>query len=184
MKLSNTKASVEEKPMVADLLRRCLRSYSADDPTTAEDDRSTGYPWFDLYWSSAHRQPYLFRFESRLAGFGFVRQRDDHEAGDWRWQIAEFFVVHDLRRQNIGTAAALELLRGRLGVWEFAYDMANEPARLFWRKVALNFGIHTPIAVAEGRECYRVCIDQKRANKAPEPTPGSVTPRATHESSK
>jgi len=185
MEISITRASLEEKPVVARLLQLCLHDYSAHDRFGIGDDGLFGYRWSDLYWSNPHRHPYLFRVEGRLAGFAFVRQREEDEPGDWRWQIAEFFILRGLRRKRIGMVAASALLRSRCGVWEFAYDLSNEPARLFWRQVARSFnGGHTPIAVGTVRECYHVTIEPEEANKAPEPTTMAVTPRATSRISK
>ena len=164
--------------MIARLLQFHLHDQSAYDAFAFSDDGLFEYRWFDFYWSSALRHPYLIRVDDHIAGFAFVRERED-EPSDWQWQIAEFFILRGLRRRGIGIAAALELLRSRIGVWEFAYDMANEPAKLFWKEVAFRLDeSHAPISSATGRECYHVNIKPKRANKALEPTRPLVTGRA------
>lgn len=159
MDLSITLASLEEKPVVARLLQLCLHDHSTHSPVEIDTNGLFSYRWFDSYWSSPNRFPYLIRVGSQLAGFAFVRDRENDEIGDWQRQIAEFFILRGLRRANIGRTAALALLRSKCAVWEFAYAISNEPARLFWRQVALSCeNSPAPIAVSGERECYRVTI--------------------------
>jgi predicted acetyltransferase len=157
MNLTINRASAEEKPLVAGLLQLYLDERTERGATAIGGDGLRAYPWFDLYWSSPRRHPYLIRSVGRIAGFAFVRQREDGEPGGWRWQIAEFFVLPELRRRKIGLEAALKLVRTRADMWEFSYDTANEAARIFWKRVAACFSDDPrPIAFEEGRERYHI----------------------------
>lgn len=137
MNLSVEKASLEEKPVVGRLLQLCLRELAAPESASTGAGELIPYPWFDLYWTSVHRFPHLLRCDGRLAGFAFVREAE--EAGDWQWQIAEFFVLPAFRKIKVGTAAACTLLESRRGIWEVSWARTNGPARLFWTAVARHF---------------------------------------------
>ena len=129
-------ASKEDRPEVERLLQLCLQDYNRHSPRHIEDDGSFAYPWLDLYWSSERRHPYLIRSEGEVAGFVFVREKEPDEVAEWRWQIAEFFVLRKFRRKSVGTRSAHAVLAGRSGIWEVAYDVANGPARQFWSAIA------------------------------------------------
>jgi predicted acetyltransferase len=151
LNLTVTRAFPGERPVVERLLQLCLHDYTSHDPFAIGEDGLFEYKWTNLYWSSRHRAPYLFRFEGRLAGFAFVRGRDEGEPGDWDRQLAEFFVLRGVRRRKIGTRAALTLLRAEPVKWEFAYDVANGAAKVFWGRIApASIRILRPIPVAPG----------------------------------
>ena len=50
--------------------------------------------------------------------------------------MAEFFVVHGLRRHGAERAAAEELFRRHPGTWEIPFQEANAAAARFWRGIA------------------------------------------------
>lgn len=159
MNIDVSRASVEERPIVKRLLQLCLHDYTSHYSCAIEDDGLFAYEWLEFYWSSPRRHPYLLRLENRLAGFVFVREREEDEPGEWQWQIAEFFVLRGLRGRKIGTTAALEVIRSRPGLWNIGYDTANEPARNFWTTIAKTFDpTIEPEPAGTGRARFRLRV--------------------------
>jgi ribosomal protein S18 acetylase RimI-like enzyme len=75
-------------------LRRLLADY------LREFDGSTEpYIYFDAYWEESERVPFLIDADGAAVGLCLVRALGD------RWQIAEFSVVPERRRNGIGRAA-------------------------------------------------------------------------------
>lgn len=161
MKIELSRATVEESAIVKRLLQLYLHDYTSCLPLPIGDDGLFAYEWQDQYWSSPSRHPYLVRFEGRLAGFVLVREREEGEAGDWRWQIAEFFILRALRGKGIGTMAALEVIQSRPGLWEISYDTANDPAPRFWASIVYTFDPSLkPESVGTGRERFLVQVSE------------------------
>jgi len=167
MSLVVTRASIEERPILDRLLQLCLYDYTNHDHFQIGDDGLFEYRWRDLYWSSPRRHPYLLRFEEKLAGFVFVRSREEDEAAEWQWQIAEFFILRALRNRKIGSMSAHAVLLSRAGTWEVSYDVSNVAARRFWTSIA---AVRDPAARAIpaglGRECFLLRTTEADARKS------------------
>lgn len=162
MKIELSRATLEESAIVKRLLQLCLHDYTSHEPFPIGDDGLFAYEWQEVYWNSPYRHPYLLRFENRLAGFVLVREREEDEAGDWRWQIAEFFILRALRGKGIGTTAALEVIQSRPGLWEISYDTANDPAPRFWASIVHTFDpTLKPESVGTGRERFLVQVSEE-----------------------
>ena len=86
-----------------------------------------GYRHLDHYWTEEGRFPYFIRVDGDLAGFVLVRTELDV------FQIAEFFVLHGLRRRGVGATAARIAFRNHPGRWEVWHATANRPAAVLWR---------------------------------------------------
>jgi predicted acetyltransferase len=65
------------------------------------------------------------------AGFVFVRASRERE-----WTLGEFFLLRHYRRSGLGRRTALDVLRGRPGRWEIAFQEENPAAARFWRRIA------------------------------------------------
>ena len=74
---------------------------------------------------------YLLTDDHRPAGFALVRGLDRPVTG-----LSSFFVVRGRRRGGLGLRAVAELVHGRPGPWEVAFQDANPAAARFWRAVA------------------------------------------------
>ena len=172
MNLAVTRASVEERPIVDRLLQLCLHDYTSHNHIQIGDDGLFEYRWRDLYWSSPRRHPYLLRFEGKLAGFVFVRSREEDEVGEWDWQISEFFILRALRKRRIGSMSAQAVLLSRAGLWEVSYDASNVPAQRFWASIAAGRGSTArAIPASSGRECFLLRTTEEEANKSRHPIP-------------
>ena len=129
MDISISLASIEQKP----ILRNMLELYIYDFSEYAGFDLSElglfGYRYLDHYWTDANRFPFLVRVDSKLAGFALVSQFDD------KTEFSEFFVMRKYRRQGIGAVVARDLFAKFPGAWEVTQLQDNLAAQQFWRTV-------------------------------------------------
>jgi predicted acetyltransferase len=100
-----------------------------------EDGRLEEYQYLDTYWSEPDREVMLIRVAGRIAGFVMVNAYS-HSRLPLDHEIAEFFVARKHRRSGVGRMAALQVIRGRPGLWELAVARRNISAQHFWRGVA------------------------------------------------
>jgi ribosomal protein S18 acetylase RimI-like enzyme len=77
-----------------DVLRRLLADYLFE-----FDGRAEPYPYFDAYWTEPGRLPLLVESDGEPVGLCLIRIHDDS------WDVAEFSVVPEVRRNGIGRAA-------------------------------------------------------------------------------
>jgi len=167
MSLVVTRASTKDRPILDRLLQLCLHDHTSHDHLQIGDDGLFEYQWQDLYWSSPRRHPYLIRFEGKLAGFVFVRSREENEIGEWQWQIAEFFVLRALRKRKIGSMSAHTVLLSQPGMWEVSYEVSNVAARRFWASVAADRdSAANAIPAGPGRECFLLRTTEAEADKS------------------
>jgi predicted acetyltransferase len=89
----------------------------------------------DPYWQDAWRHPRLIRVDEHPAGFALI-QRGSHLRQDPdTWDVCEFFVMRQYRRQGVGADAALQMFEQFRGRWEVRQVHANAAATYFWRAV-------------------------------------------------
>lgn len=129
-------ARADESDGMAQLMQLYLHDFSQFAPLDSLHgeigrDGRFAYPNLASYWSDSRREALLIRASGRLAGFVLVN--------DWSatgrpvdFAIAEFFVARKYRRHGVGTEAARQLLRSRLGTWEVPVAVYNQPALAFW----------------------------------------------------
>ena len=100
-----------------------------------EDGRFGLYPPLAAYWTEAGAEPYLIRADGKIAGFALI-DRHSHSGEPVDHNMGEFFVARHYRREGVGRAAALAVIRERPGQWELAVARKNTSALAFWRGVA------------------------------------------------
>lgn len=89
--------------------------------------------YVDLYWEEEERQPYILKYDGKLAGFVLERFNEEE-----MYEIAEFFVLNKYRKLGAGTFMANEIFKKYKGKWEIRTLLKNKPAQDFWRKVVKN----------------------------------------------
>jgi predicted acetyltransferase len=119
-------ASIDEKPVLRQLLELYCHDFSQFDGSDVGDDGWFRYPYLDRYWTEPERHPFLFRIDGRLAGFAFVRSGAPHD-------MAEFFVMRKYRRGGVGADAARAVFLQFPGEWQVRQLTANTGATAFWR---------------------------------------------------
>lgn len=135
-------APVGEKPRIATMLQDYLREFR----TLRGEPVHPGpipYPYLDAYWTdegiAGGRVPFLILHGDDVAGFVFraTRSRLGHPGPTSN--VAEFYVVPEHRRREIGRRAAGALFDRFPGRWEVAQLRGNIPAQYFWRRVISDY---------------------------------------------
>jgi predicted acetyltransferase len=89
----------------------------------------------DAYWQDAWRYPRLIRVDGRPAGFALLQRGSRITVDPDVWDVCDFFVMRQYRRQGVGAHAALQLFEQFRGRWEVRQIRANVAATHFWRTV-------------------------------------------------
>lgn len=129
-------ALVEVTQARRDALRRELSEYLVElaenegVSVTRSPNGEPAYRWFDDYWLSDDRLPFFIEVEGVVGGFCLIRMLDS------AWNIAEFGVRPEQRRQRVGhrTVGALANQARSSGADHLRADVHdwNEPALRFW----------------------------------------------------
>jgi predicted acetyltransferase/N-acetylglutamate synthase-like GNAT family acetyltransferase len=121
------------KAVLARLLQLYRHDFSAIRHYELAEDGTFVYRFLDLYFLEPDREAWFIRHAGKLAGFAMTRTMPDCAS-----EVAEFFVLRAHRRVGVGRRAAGDLLCGRPGRWEVAFDVANEEASRFWPAVVAS----------------------------------------------
>jgi predicted acetyltransferase len=135
LKLDIYRASVDEQHIIANLLQLYIYEFSA--LLGIDVERDGRFPWDGLeeYWDDKSLHPYLFKANTKLAGFALI-QRTSVVTGDPNvWDMEDFFVVEKYRRSGVGSAVISHLFREFVGPWEVRVLEGNDRALEFWRHV-------------------------------------------------
>lgn len=133
-------ASVDEKPILRNLMQLYLYEFSTIDNEDVDNDTGLfSFPYLDRYWIEPERYPFIVRVDGNLAGFALLRKgscfpntEDQIETG---MIVAEFFVMRKYRRTGVGTKLAIDLFNRFPGRWEVAQVAENHRGQIFWRSV-------------------------------------------------
>ncbi len=88
-------------------------------------------------WPPAWRGfPFLVRIDGHPAGFALVKQVSDAPP---TFDMGEFFVARQYRRQGIGQRVAVHLFDKFPGRWEVREMPSNKPAQAFWRRIIHDY---------------------------------------------
>ncbi|MGW7516865.1 GNAT family N-acetyltransferase [Streptomyces sp. NPDC054796] len=74
---------------------------------------------------------YLLTVRERPAGLALVEVMSGPT-----YELSAFFVVRGIRRAGVGLSAVRQIVAGRPGPWEIAFQDDNPAAGAFWRRVA------------------------------------------------
>ena len=138
-KLEVVRASVQQLPVVANLLELYAHDFSEFHDVKPGEDGRFGYKNLALYWSDAGRHPFLVRLGGVFAGLVLVKQGSEVSGNPHAWDLAEFFVLRGFRRHGIGTRIAMDVWRKLPGLWEVRVMQKNDPACQFWRHAVSGF---------------------------------------------
>ena len=92
------------------------------------------YRYFDAYWMEPERWPFWIKWQTQVAGFALVRQREDGI-----FEMSEFYIHPEHRRIGIGAASARELFARFPGRWHLPEFKENTTAIAFWRRFLQGF---------------------------------------------
>ncbi len=120
-------------------MRGYLNSYLTelsqyDNSITFDDNGNPIYKWFEFYWNDKGRYPFYLLIDGVIAGITFIR-----EVMPENYEIAEFYVIPDFRRQGNGLWFAEEIANKFIGQMEFSTKLSNISAVKFWDKFSNGF---------------------------------------------
>lgn len=138
-RLELTAATLDQKPVIANLLELYSHDFSEFIPLEISPDGRFGYPHLDLYWTDSKRAPLLLYVNSNLAGFVLVRKISEYPTETPVWDLVEFFIVRGFRRRGIGTQAAHEVFARFPGLWQVRVMQLNRQACSFWNRAVRSF---------------------------------------------
>jgi predicted acetyltransferase len=133
------RATVDQEPIVANLLELYIHDFSEFHDVELGMDGRFGYRNLSLYWGEPDRHPFLVRMEDKWAGFVLVKRGSEISGNDSVWDMAEFFVVRRYRRRGIGTKMAHEVWAQFPGLWEVRVMESNPSALHFWEHASKSF---------------------------------------------
>lgn len=139
VKLELIKASLNEKPILANLLELYAYDFTEFCDFDIGDNGFYGYEYLPLYWTEPTRFPYLIYVNQKIAGFVLVQKGSPISEDSNVWDIAEFFVMKRYKEQGIGTATALKVWEQFKGCWQVRVLLSNPIACKFWLQAIKKF---------------------------------------------
>lgn len=107
-----------------------LIELSEFDPDIKFDDNGVPiYKWFDCYWDAKDRFPLFLIIDKKVAGLALVR-----EIGNMQYEIAEFYVLPEFRKDGNAIWFATEITNLFDGEFTFSTRLTNPRAVKFWNK--------------------------------------------------
>ena len=151
-------ATAEQQPVLANLLELYAHDFSEFYDLHVGADGRFGYRRLPLYWTEAHRYPFLVKMDGELAGFVLVKRGSEVSGDQTVWDMAEFFVLRGCRRRGIGTQVAHEVWRRFPGPWEVRVMRSNVSAQHFWaRAISMFTGVAIyPVSIEKGGERWKL----------------------------
>jgi predicted acetyltransferase len=144
MQIELIKATIEQKPLLANLLELYAYDFTEFCDFDIGDDGFYGYERLPLYWTDPNRFPYLIYVEKKIAGFVLVQKGSPISEDTTVWDISEFFVMKKYKRHGVGTMAALTIWEKFKGPWQVRVLVSNTTAGSFWLQAIKKFTFTTP----------------------------------------
>lgn len=112
-----------------------LVELSEFDPDIKFDEKGTPiYNWYECYWKDKERYPFYFIIDNKIAGLAMIRELDN-----MLYDIAEFYVCPEFRKDGNAIWFALQLTELFDGQFVFSTRFTNPRAIKFWDKFAKLF---------------------------------------------
>ena len=112
-----------------------LVELSEFDPDIKFDEKGTPiYNWYECYWKDKKRYPFYLIIDNKIAGLAMIRELDN-----MLYDIAEFYVCPEFRKDGNAIWFALQLTELFDGQFVFSTRFTNPRAIKFWDKFAKLF---------------------------------------------
>lgn len=113
------------------------------------------YPYLEYIWFDNDRYPYLFYAGEKVTGFAMVRKDVNY------FEMAEFCILPDHRRQGAGIILAAQIIHRHPGKWHIEYNMGNIAGSRFWNNLVVKLVGENYIkrAFEDNRECLEFVIN-------------------------
>ena len=102
-----------------------------------EIEQATNYPYLDSYWTDKNRIP--LKLTNKEGWLGFALINDYTIIPSNTISIAEFYILPEYRKQELGRYFANEILQKYNGKWEIRTQIYNKTANQFWDKLVSEF---------------------------------------------
>lgn len=139
MNLELVKATVDQKPILANLLELYAYDFTEYCNFDIGDDGFYGYEKLSLYWTDNNRLPYLIYYDKKIAGFVLLQKGSPISDNRTVWDISEFFIMKKYKRQGLGTKVAINIWTQFKGSWQVRVLIENDIACTFWLQAIKNF---------------------------------------------
>lgn len=151
MDLEVIPASLEEQPILENLLQLYAHDFSEFQALDLGPDGRFEYRDLPLYWTDPNRHPFLVKLDRKLAGFVLVNRPA-------AWDMAEFFIVRGYRRRGIGAEVAHQVWKRFPGPWEVRVMDSNQPALRFWERAIHSYTGQSlrPIPIEKGDKLWHI----------------------------
>ena len=127
--------SINNKSVFRDMFDIYMKELSNYDDTIVFDDMGKCiYKYFDAYWQERERFPICFYKGNECIGFTMIRELNPE-----RYQIAEFYIKPDYRKDGNALYFAGEVVKLFEGDFEFFTKLKNARACRFWDKFVNTF---------------------------------------------
>lgn len=139
MELKLVQASINQKPILRNLIELYNYDFTEFDPDDVNEDGLYGYKYLDHYWTEENRYPFLIRVNDNWAGFVLVRKIGMNPNDNNVYSIAEFFIMKKYRKLGVGKEIAKMIFDTFKGEWKVAQIEKNVPAQHFWRNIISEY---------------------------------------------
>jgi predicted acetyltransferase len=139
MQLELIKATIEQKPVLANLLELYAYEFTEFCDFDIGENGFYGYEYLPLYWTEPTRFPYLIYINKKIAGFILVQKGSPISKDPTVWDISEIFVMKKYKQQGVGTAAVFKVWEQFKGLWQVRVLVGNPIACSFWHKAIKKF---------------------------------------------
>ena len=156
--------------LLSNLLELYIHDMSAAFPNIEIDSGGRfGYPKLPLYWSEPNKRfAFVISLNDRVAGFVLATRCSPIANDPEDLDVAEFFVLRQYRRRDVGRQAAILLWNRIPGKWTVRVSEGNSGGIAFWREVVSDFtkGAATELQRAGVPNNWRVFSFQSPADHA------------------
>lgn len=129
------KVPVWEKEEMRGYFYNYLKELSEFDKNIKFDEFNNPiYKHFSAYWQESSRYPFYFLVDEKIAGIALFRKLKNK-----RYQIAEFYVLPQYRKNNNALEFAIALVNLFEGIIEFSCLKYNKKGIRFWSEFASRF---------------------------------------------
>jgi predicted acetyltransferase len=139
MNLELIEATIEQKPILANLLELYTYDFTSFCDFDISDNGLYGYEHLHLYWKEPTRLPYIIYVDKKIAGFILIQKTPSISDNTTVWDITEFFIMKKYKRHGIGTMAAIKIWTQFKGPWQIRVLTNNSIACLFWQQSIQKF---------------------------------------------
>ena len=139
MDIQVIQASIEQKPVLNQLMQLYQHDSSAFTREDADQNGRFTYRFFDQYWDESDGIAFLIRCDGHLGGFVFVNSYTLVLRQGTRRSIAESFVMRKYRRQGVVRQVAFYVFGRFPGGWEVRQNSLNVAGQQFWRTIIADY---------------------------------------------